>query len=188
MKRQEHVPKRKNKVPIAPPGTFAIEPGDEMIALANSAPPTFTPTETSKPITSEMVRDILEPSPLTLRAAAVVMPMLRSKRVTPHQILTLLQEITKLRAEIHTVDARPDLIEYLRAIPKGPNVFDKIRALRARLRPLPKGEAAKLIQAGRRRKRGLFAGVQKVDRQKVRRQNARGSPHERPLNETSAQG
>jgi len=46
---------------------------------------------------------------------------------------------------------KPDFIEYLRKIPKGLDVFDRIRDFRVRRKPLPKGETAKkLIKAGRR--------------------------------------
>ena len=45
----------------------------------------------------------------------------------------------------------PTFTEYLRSIPPGPDVFDRIRDFRARRKPLPKGETAKkLIKSGRR--------------------------------------
>lgn len=131
---------------------FRIEPDDPLVALANSAQPNFTlpaddldnwpPPGKPKPLTPEIVREILEPSPLTLTAAEIVMPLLRSKRVSPRQILSLLHGIGKLRGELH--GARPD-------VPKGSDVFSKIRAFRAGRKPLPKGEAAKLVRAGRRK-------------------------------------
>ena len=141
---------------------FRIEPDDPLVALANSAQPNFTPRTDDldnwrpsgkpKPRTPEIVREILEPSPLTLTAAEIVMPVLKSKRVTSRQIQTLLQAITQLRGEIHGANARPDFIEYLGSIPKCPDVFDRIREFHARRRkPLPKGESAKLVRAGRRK-------------------------------------
>ena len=109
------------------PGYFAIDPDDEMIDLHNSA----------------------GPDPLTLRAASIVLPLLKAKKATPKMISVMLEEILKVRTELHSKKSRPDFIEYLRRIPSGPNVFDRIRALHSRMAPLPKGEAAKLIRLGR---------------------------------------
>jgi hypothetical protein len=109
------------------------------------------PVPAGAPITSEMVREILEPSPLTLRAASIVMPLLQAKKVTPKMIRVLLEEVLKARKEVNSKSNRPDFTEYLSSIPKGPDVFDRIRDFHSRRGPLPKGESTKkLIKAGRR--------------------------------------
>jgi len=55
-----------------------------------------------------------------------------------------------------------DFTEYLRSIPKGPDIFERIGESRAHREPLPKGEAAKLIREGRRRKRVLLPDFAKM--------------------------
>jgi hypothetical protein len=70
---------------------FPIEPGDPMVALANSTPPNFTIPE------DDMDVSLAE---LEKKAAAIVMPLLRSTRVTPRQIQVMLEEIIRVRAEI----------------------------------------------------------------------------------------
>jgi len=217
-------PKEKAKAHGAPPGTFAIDPDDEMISLANSAPPNFTPPDEASSTMSrqqflrlpmeerdkilvaqvdektiEYYRSLARDNaagrdPLTLKAASIVMPLLKAKKVTPKMIKVMLEEILKARKEI-SKSTRPDFIEYLRQIPKGDDfdvrrrgfvalagscpdlpdvepqpqsgktVFDKIRAFRSRQKPLPSGEAKKLIGAGRhrlRRKRVLSPKFKKL--------------------------
>jgi len=85
-------PKEKATAHGSPLGTFAIDPDDEMIAVHNAAS-----------------RD-----PHTLKAASIVLPLLRAKKVTPQMIRVMLEEIVKLRSK----SSRPDFIEYLRKIPK----------------------------------------------------------------------
>ena len=110
----------------APPGTFAIDPDDEMIAIANAAQSKFTPPdearstmsrrdflglsveERDKILTAQvdektieyyrsLARDAAGRDPLTEKAASIVMPLLRAKKVTPRMIRVMLEEILKAR-------------------------------------------------------------------------------------------
>jgi len=42
-------------------------------------------------------------------------------------IRVLLEEVLKARKEVNSKSNRPDFTEYLSSIPKGPDVFDRIR-------------------------------------------------------------
>ena len=52
-------------------------------------------------LTSAMVREILEPSTLTLQAAELGMPLLRPKKITYQHLWTMLDGLWKLRRELH---------------------------------------------------------------------------------------
>ena len=65
-------------------------------------------------LTSEMVREILEPPALTLQAAELVMPMLRPKKITYQHLWTMLGGVWKLRRELH-----PKSKSAFEDIPKG---------------------------------------------------------------------
>jgi hypothetical protein len=149
-----------------------VDPDDEMIPVHNSAG-----------------RD-----PLIEKAASIVVPVLRAKKVTAKMIHVMLEEILKTRktpdfvaqsqsaggkararaliwrhgGPVYGADpADPGvIIEHHRDgtqrrghfvggkfVPLDPTVFDKIRAFRSRQKPLPPGEAKKLIRAGRHRLR-----------------------------------
>ena len=100
MKRRKRTSRKGKTFPTFPvaagalPGTFKVDPDDEMIPVHNAAG-----------------RDSL-----IEKAASIVLPLLRAKKVTPRMIKVLLEEILKARKEISKSD-RPDLIEYLRSIP-----------------------------------------------------------------------
>jgi hypothetical protein len=174
------------------------EPGDPMVALANSAPPNFAPPEDASParsrrdflrlpvkarrkalaanaddaiecdldsskakcrledlvagITEENRHPEVEPhiDALTLKAASIVLPVLRAKKVSAKMIRVMLENVLKVRNELHSKSIHPNFIEYLRRNPSGPNVFDRIRALHRRMAAQPKDETAKLTRAGRR--------------------------------------
>ena len=187
MKRRKRTSRKVKTFPTFPvpagalPGTFKVDPGDEMIPVHNAAG-----------------RD-----PLIEKAASIVMPMLRAKKVTAKMIHLMLEEILSARKELQSKGIRPNFNEYLLAIPKGPNldvplatlqrrekarlkvldelakqaqelrigygpddpvptVFERIRAFRARRKPLPKGEIEKLIRGRRRGKRVLLPEFKKL--------------------------
>jgi len=83
MKKRKHAPRKAKLFPTFPvpagalPGTFAIDPDDEMVSLANAAG-----------------RD-----PLTEKAASIVMPLLTAKKVTPKMIRVMLEEVLRVRSE-----------------------------------------------------------------------------------------
>jgi hypothetical protein len=103
-------------------------------------------------------------------ALKLVMPLLRPKKITYQDLWTMLDGLWKLRNELHPkckreyTDSRPGFTDFLHDIPKGPNVFERIRALRARQKRFRKGEtAAKLVRTGRsRQKRVLLPEFKKL--------------------------
>jgi hypothetical protein len=105
---------------------FKIEPGDPMVALANSKLPNFKPPEVDlegpidfskgpqyrlEDLVARMTKEnrheeVNWGSPmetLTIKAASIVLPVLRAKKLTPKQIRKMLEEIRNLRTEIHGI-------------------------------------------------------------------------------------
>jgi hypothetical protein len=244
MKKRKHAPRKAKPFPtfpVQPPGTFAVDPDDEMVSLANSAPPNFTPPKKAIPAISRQeflllpveergkilaaqaeamvayYRDDPEvqawqtnlssktetPDPLTLKAAAIALPLLKAKEMTIPLVHKMLRDIIRARGEVDSVIATlipalnpaetknrmKEMAEFtkqeagrLKALDElakqaqelkmgygaddpAPSVFEKIRAFRSRQKPLPPGEAKKLIRAGRhrlRRKRVLSPKFKKL--------------------------
>ena len=75
---------------------------------------------------------------LALKAASIVLPLLKAKKVTPKMILKMLEEILRVRARLKALEelaaqAQELKIGYGKDDPV-PSVFDKIRAFHARRR------------------------------------------------------
>jgi hypothetical protein len=178
MKKGKHASRKAKLFPTFPvpagalPGTLATDPDDEIVALANSASPNFTPPKKAIPAMSrqEFLRLPVEergkilaaqaevmvayyrddpevqawqtnlssktetPDPLTLKAAAIVTPVLRAKTVTPEIIQAMLEEVLKVRKELHSKSNHTDLVESQRKIPKEPNLDVSLATLKARRR------------------------------------------------------
>ena len=71
---------------------------------------------------------------LRLRAASIVMPLLRAKTVTPKIIQAMLEEVLKVRKELHSKSNHLNFVEYLRKIPNEPNLDVSLATLKTRQR------------------------------------------------------
>jgi hypothetical protein len=116
MKKRKRTSRKVKTFPTFPvpagalPGTFKVDSDDEMIPVHNAAG-----------------RD-----PLIEKAASIVLPVLRAKKVTAKMIHVMLEEILSARKEFQSKGTRPNFNEHLLSIPKGPSLDLPLATLQRR--------------------------------------------------------
>ena len=103
----------------APKKTFKVDPDDEMIQIHNAA----------------------RADPLTEKAASIIMPLLKAKKVTPKMIQVMLDEILRVRGRLNALD---ELAKQAQELKMGYGANDPVPVL-GKLRPKTCGELAALL-------------------------------------------